>query len=73
MGTEDNLNKDMYVIDKVRFDLIIFSNRTNLTETMKYGLRHHPRPSTSEIILIIWMFTLFLEEIRQVKINILSL
>jgi hypothetical protein len=62
----------MYLI-KIRFDLIFFSNRTNLTEAVEYGLRHRPRPSTSEIILIIWMSTLLLEEIRQVKIKISSL
>jgi hypothetical protein len=33
----------------------------------KFGLQQHNQPTKSEIILIVWMFTLFCEEIRQVK------
>ncbi len=49
------------------------SNRTkmNITNTgnpsSKFGVQHHSRPTTCEIILVVWMFTLFCEEIRQVK------
>jgi len=41
------------------------NNATN--ETFEYGLQRYERPATTEIILTIWIFTLFCEEIRQVK------
>lgn len=36
-------------------------------DTFEYGLRRYNRPATTEILLTIWVFTLFCEEIRQVK------
>jgi len=58
---------------------ISISNRTklNITNTenpsSKFGLQYHSRPTIREIILVVWMFTLFCEEIRQVKIKSFSL
>ncbi len=47
--------------------------QTNLTikedSSSKFGLQQHNQPTTNEIILIIWIFTLFCEEIRQVKLT----
>lgn len=49
------------------------SNLTNTNSTgiadpsLAYGFKEHTRPTTSEIILHVWIFTLFCEEIRQVK------
>ena len=33
----------------------------------KYGLQQHDRPKITEIVLAVWVFTLFCEEIRQVR------
>jgi hypothetical protein len=35
----------------------------------KFGLQRHNQPTTREMILAVWIFTLFCEEIRQVEIN----
>lgn len=35
-------------------------------KSVSYGLERHERPSNSELVLILWVFTLFFEEIRQV-------
>jgi len=40
----------------------------NNNKTFEYSLQRHNRPSTTEILLTIWVFTLFCEEIRQVII-----
>jgi hypothetical protein len=46
-------------------------SKTNLTISenfsSKSNLHLHRKPSTTELILIFWVFTLFCEEIRQVK------
>ena len=53
-----------------------FTNRSMLNSTeseersLKYGLQRHDRPATTELILAIWIFTLFCEEIRQVNQSI---
>ncbi|CAF1491749.1 unnamed protein product [Adineta steineri] len=50
----------------------LFSNRTKqkikvtAIPSVEYGFQWHHRPRTTELILIIWMFTLFCEEIRQI-------
>lgn len=44
--------------------------RKNNTEPWKHSLDPRPRPSSCEIILTLWMITLFFEEIRQVKYEI---
>lgn len=74
LGTEENLNKETFVffflIEKALFfNLIIIYNRKNDTEPWKHTLHPRDRPSTCEIILSFWMFTLFCEEIRQVTIK----
>jgi len=38
-----------------------------LKKVVKFGFQKHSQPTTSEIILVVWVFTLFFEEIRQVK------
>jgi len=45
-------------------------NKIN-NQTFEYGLQRYNRPATTEILLTIWIFTLFCEEIRQVRIRIL--
>ena len=42
------------------------TNNTQETTTVPYGFQRRNRPSVSEIILIVWVSTLFLEELRQV-------
>jgi hypothetical protein len=44
------------------------SSKTN-NQTFEYGLQRYNRPAASEILLTIWVFTLFCEEIRQVIIT----
>ena len=43
----------------------IFVGKKN-KKSASYGLERHERPSTTELVLIVWVFTLFFEEIRQV-------
>ncbi|CAF1236916.1 unnamed protein product [Rotaria sordida] len=51
------------------------SNLTNINMTVnvnsssKSNLQSHYGPSASELILILWVFTLFCEEIRQIRAN----
>ncbi|CAF1238508.1 unnamed protein product [Rotaria sordida] len=51
------------------------SNLTNINMTInvnsssKSNLQSHYGPSASELILILWVFTLFCEEIRQIRAN----
>ncbi|CAF3921870.1 unnamed protein product, partial [Rotaria sp. Silwood1] len=51
------------------------SNLTNINMTInvnsssKSNLQSHYGPSTSELILVLWVFTLFCEEIRQIRAN----
>jgi hypothetical protein len=33
---------------------------------VSYGFQRHARPSVAELVLVVWVFTLFCEEIRQV-------
>lgn len=44
-------------------------NETKLAKDPQtdFGFQHHSRPSINEMILVFWIFTLFCEEIRQVK------
>ncbi len=42
-----------------------FINHGNFSSKSNFHL--HRKPSTTELILIFWVFTLFCEEIRQVK------
>ncbi|CAF1272530.1 unnamed protein product [Adineta steineri] len=51
IGSEDNINADI---------------KKNSSESSKYSLNPRPRPSITEIILIIWMITILFEEIRQI-------
>jgi hypothetical protein len=44
-----------------------FNLTNNENPSSKFGLQRHYQPTTSEIVLAVWMFTLFCEEIRQVK------
>ncbi|UJR07492.1 hypothetical protein I4U23_011781 [Adineta vaga] len=45
---------------------IRYANSTNTSESERYSLQKRSRPSTTELILIFWMITLFFEEIRQI-------
>jgi hypothetical protein len=38
----------------------------NATKSVSYGFRRHNHPSIAEYLLVVWVFTLFCEEIRQV-------
>jgi hypothetical protein len=66
----DEHNDNNIVLKNVKKSI---SNLTkiNLTEnediSKKYAFQQRSRPTTSEIILDVWMFTLFCEEIRQVE------
>ncbi|CAF5058035.1 unnamed protein product, partial [Rotaria sp. Silwood1] len=41
----------------------------NVNSSSKSNLQSHYGPSTSELILVLWVFTLFCEEIRQIRAN----
>ena len=45
----------------------VLNKTTTENPQVQYGYQQHTRPSATEIILIVWMFTLLCEEIRQVK------
>lgn len=47
--------------------------RSMLNESVTYGLESRSSPSTCEGILTFWMFTLLVEEIRQVRKRDVSL
>ena len=38
----------------------------NDNKSVEYGFEQHARPSITELILVVWIFTLLCEEIRQV-------
>ncbi len=62
------------LIDNIKNQSISKTNLTiNESPSSKFGLQRRNQPTTSEIILVVWIFTLFCEEIRQVKIKFLSL
>ncbi len=42
-------------------------NESNLTVNKKSNVELHRGLSTSELILVVWVFTLFCESIREVK------
>ncbi|CAF3833359.1 unnamed protein product, partial [Rotaria sp. Silwood1] len=66
---EEHSDSDILLKNVVKRS-ILNQTKTNLTinenSSSKFGLEQHNRPTTSEIILVLWMFTLFCEEIRQV-------
>jgi hypothetical protein len=41
-------------------------NSHNASKTVSYGLQRHRQPTLPEYILVVWVFTLLCEEIRQV-------
>lgn len=43
-------------------------NINNSNTSVPYGFQRHKYPSIVEFILLFWVFTLFIEEIRQVTI-----
>jgi hypothetical protein len=45
-------------------------NDSNLTVNKKSNVESHRGLSTSELILVVWVFTLFCESIREVKRSI---
>lgn len=45
----------------------VLNKTTTENPQVQYGYQQHTRPTATEIILIVWMFTLLCEEIRQVK------
>jgi hypothetical protein len=75
-GSEENTYPDPLDDPIIERSMINFT-RTNSSktsnQTFEYGLRRHSRPATTEIVLTIWVFTLFCEEIRQVNMKILIL
>ncbi|CAF0806293.1 unnamed protein product [Adineta ricciae] len=44
----------------------ILNKTTTENPRVQYGYQQHTRPSATEIVLIVWMFTLLCEEIRQI-------
>ena len=70
IGTEENLNRETFVDTTLKSNDEIYlkiSFRKNVSESLKYGSDPRPHPSFTELILTFWIFTLFCEEIRQVK------
>ncbi|CAF4182762.1 unnamed protein product, partial [Rotaria sordida] len=69
LNTEEHSDSDILLKNVVKRSI---SNQTKMNLTIngnsssKFGLEQHNQPTTSEIILFLWMFTLFCEEIRQV-------
>ncbi len=41
-------------------------DKYNTYKSASYGFEKHARPSNTEIVLVVWVFTLLCEEIRQV-------
>lgn len=72
-GSEDHLYAELIDSDDPPTHVRSVRNRTerhlnvSTNETFEYGLQRYERPATTEILLTIWVFTLFCEEIRQVE------
>jgi hypothetical protein len=43
---------------------MLIGNKVN--QSASYGFERHARPSVAEFILVVWVFTLLCEELRQV-------
>jgi hypothetical protein len=43
---------------------MLIGNKVN--QSASYGFERHARPSVAEFILVVWVFTLLCEEVRQV-------
>ncbi|CAF3539975.1 unnamed protein product [Rotaria socialis] len=43
----------------------LIENQSNVTKSISHGLQRHSRPSVFEFLLLVWVFTLVCEEIRQ--------
>ena len=64
-STEEHSDSDI-LINNVE-DSSTLNITKNNSSVSKFGLERHNQPTISELILIVWIFTLFCEEIRQVK------
>ncbi|CAF4317460.1 unnamed protein product, partial [Adineta steineri] len=66
----DELRDNRISINNTQKRLFLNRTKQKITVTqnpsVEYGFQWHHRPRTTELILIIWMFTLFCEEIRQI-------
>ncbi|CAF3846657.1 unnamed protein product, partial [Adineta steineri] len=67
-GSEENTYPDINdapVGAQLLSDFTTTISSKTVNATIEYGLQRYNRPAASEILLTIWMFTLFCEEIRQ--------
>ena len=55
--------------DESASDPTLSSDYNQSTKRVEYGFQRHNRPAVTEIILMVWVFTLVCEEIRQVRNN----
>jgi hypothetical protein len=62
--TTEEQHRDIKTIAK---QSILMNLTRNEYSSSNFRLQQHNRPTTSEIILTVWVFTLFCEEIRQVN------
>jgi hypothetical protein len=66
-GSEENTNTDP-INEQLTTYLLNLNNNKTKKQTFEYSLQRYNRPSATEILLTIWVFTLLFEEIRQVII-----
>lgn len=53
--------------DESASDSASSNNHNQSTKDVEYGSQRHNRPAVTELILVVWVFTLVCEEIRQVR------
>jgi hypothetical protein len=53
-----------HVADKSVLNRTLIGNKVN--QSASYRFERHARPSIAEFILVVWVFTLLCEEVRQV-------
>jgi hypothetical protein len=61
---DNNTNTSINDVEKRSTSNLTINGKNS---SSKYNLQLRYRPSTTELILILWVFTLFCEELRQVK------
>jgi hypothetical protein len=71
-GSEEHTYADLIddpVSERLMAQFISININKSKNQTSEYGLQRYNRPATTEIVLTIWVFTLFCEELRQVNLS----
>ena len=53
--------------DESASDPTVSNNNNQSTKAVEYGSQRRNRPAVTELVLVVWVFTLVCEEIRQVR------